>query len=100
MGPQKSESVLYKLSHRVAHLFDDVDARKDIADELKYVYELRSRLVHSGASHVELSDVERARFLAKESAVKVLCKSAFSGMSKDSGFGQLVRSSSPRWPDG
>jgi hypothetical protein len=84
MGPQKSESIVYKLARRVAHTFDDTTNRKEVVEEVEYLYNLRSRLVHTGTAHIGESDVNRARFISKEVAVKVLSGSVFAQMRKNS----------------
>lgn len=84
MGPKKSGTISYQFSRRLAHLFPEPAARREVVEEIEDLYELRSRLVHTGAARVDDSHVERARFLAKEAAVAVVGGADFVSMTKDS----------------
>lgn len=84
MGPKKSGTILYQLARRLAHLFSESGLRKEIVEDVEDLYDLRSRLVHTGAARVDDSHVERARFLTKEAVIAVVRGTEFAAMKKDS----------------
>jgi len=61
-----------------------MEARKIIENQLKDLYALRSKIVHTGTGQVRDSDLSLAQHLSKSAALRVLTESAFAGMASDS----------------
>lgn len=82
MGPNNRDSILYKLLLRVAQVLNLPDAKDKnlLRDHLTRLYDLRSRLVHSGLADINGADVESARSAAKALTVELLKNATFARM--------------------
>jgi Apea-like HEPN len=59
LGKQTQSELTFQLSSRVAHLLgSDLNARKNIAKTVNDLYSLRSKIVHTGATDVSISELE------------------------------------------
>lgn len=76
--PRKAPEITYRLSGRVAHLLgNDLISRKRIVQQVKKLYEKRSAVVHNGTTEVTEADLGMARFVAKNTVLRILTDEPF-----------------------
>lgn len=78
-----SVELAFRLRVRVAHLLGrDEEVRKQIFEDVRKPYKIRSNIVHNGHYDVGKDDLEKIRRYAKESIRRILTVSPFTEMSK------------------
>lgn len=74
----------YRLSTRVAHLIGkDLASRKNISDNVRYLYGIRSRIVHSGSYQVTDADLSLIGLYTKLCILTILNHEPFVSMTKN-----------------
>jgi len=74
-------------SLRGAHLLvKDAAHRREVFDDLKYLYGIRSNIVHSGRTRVADADLSKIRWLAKTALFIMLVREPFSLMKEEEEF--------------
>ena len=85
-GPAKTVKLAQKLESRTAQLLSNDNSASRHDPQLARLYDLRSRLVHTGWADVTDDDAFTARYYAKESAVKVMVTEPFASFATDADF--------------
>lgn len=62
----------YKMSHRVSVLLSDKKKQRQLFDDMKDAYNLRSRIVHGGEYELKLKDVWFVEDTLRESIKRLL----------------------------
>ncbi|MBN1317521.1 MAG: hypothetical protein JXA42_18710 [Anaerolineales bacterium] len=71
----------YRLRTRAAHLLGkDLDGRKEISRKIREMYDIRSKIVHSGWFEVTDADLSLMRIFAKRSILTILNDEPFKSM--------------------
>lgn len=71
----------YRLRARVAHLLgDDSKSRRDVFDSIKRLYDIRSKIVHSGRYQVTDADLSLIRNVTKAALIRVCTQGEFRSM--------------------
>jgi hypothetical protein len=83
LGRQTQTEITYQLSARVAHLLGaDLNARRNIAKTVNDLYSLRSKIVHTGATDVSISELELITQMSLNTLYAFLKLKPFVGMNK------------------
>jgi len=84
LGTQKSKEIGRKLRMRTALLAEDTpEKRAEIKKEIKDLYSIRSKIVHSGHYEVTDADVEKIRLLAIICIMRILTEKPFTSMTEE-----------------
>ena len=71
--PLAGQELTHRLSQRVARLVaKDTDTRMECTKEVKRLYGVRSRIVHSGSQEIDARDLDAMRIYAKQVVLKML----------------------------
>ncbi len=71
--PDQDVELAYRLRLRAAHLLSSsIEGREQVIRSLSRLYEIRSRIVHSGSFEVVDKDLRDLRYLAKSVIIRVL----------------------------
>jgi hypothetical protein len=85
-GNDKAE-ITEKLAIRTAHLvIKNPKSRVQAYKDLKTLYGIRSKIVHSGSEDVTGDDLARIRFFVQRALLTVLCTAPFSKMADEAEF--------------
>lgn len=77
-----TEQLGYRLRMRVAHLLEtQVEKRNDLVRRVRDLYNIRSKIVHSGWYQLSDEDLERIRWICKAVLLRLLTHRSLSGMS-------------------
>lgn len=75
------EELTYRLRTRVAHLLgSDLESRKKISDKVRDLYNVRSKIVHSGSYQVTDADIGLLRSYSKNCILRIVNEEPFSSM--------------------
>lgn len=78
----EKEELGYRLRTRVAHLLGgDLESRTKISDKVRELYNVRSKIVHSGSYQVTDADVSLIRSYSKNCILHIVNNEPFSSMS-------------------
>jgi hypothetical protein len=81
LGRSTQSELTYQLSARVAHLLDvDLKARRKTVRDVIRLYELRSKIVHTGETEIAHSDLEGIIFLSMNTLIALLSLKPFANM--------------------
>jgi len=84
LGTKYGRELNYRLAMRTALLIgSSLEARKNIKDQVRELYRIRSKLVHSGDYDATDSDLSLIRYLAKKCILRVLTEEPFVSMVKE-----------------
>jgi len=84
LGGKHNVELTYQLSMRTALLAGDTpEKREEIKKEMRDLYDIRSRIVHSGLYEVTDADVRNIRSLAVNCILRILSKEPFISMTKE-----------------
>ncbi len=77
----EKEELTFRLRTRVAHLLGkDIEDRKRITNEIRDLYGIRSKIVHSGSYQVTDADLSLIRFYSKNCILRILNDEPFKSM--------------------
>ncbi len=85
-GPNKLDQIARSIESRAAQVLSGTNTAPLRHRELERLYDLRSRLLHTGWANISEDDVYSARFYAKECIVKVMVDAHFAMFEKDVEF--------------
>jgi hypothetical protein len=75
------DELTYRLSTRIAHLIGkNCDSRKRIVNEVKALYNTRSKIVHSGKYQVTDADLAYIRLVTKNCILRIIIEPPFNSM--------------------
>jgi hypothetical protein len=77
------EEISYRFRVRGAHLLSADGNQRQLADELKHLYNVRSKIAHAGSYDVRDDDLSRIRTLAKKAVFQVLDRPDLHGLKED-----------------
>lgn len=81
LSDNERDELQYRLSLRVGHLLGkDAQSRKQIVDQVKDLYKIRSQIVHSGKFRITDSNLQQIRLITKKSILKILEEESFLNM--------------------
>jgi hypothetical protein len=81
LGSTNKSELTFQLSSRVAHLIStDLDARRNVSRTVSRLYDLRSRIVHTGETNASQADLSAIRIICMTSLVALARESDFSAM--------------------
>lgn len=84
----ETDELGYRLRMRVAHLLGKtVESKRTLVKDLKKLYGIRSKIVHSGSYEVTDLDLFKLRFITKNCILRILKEEPFSSMTS---VGQLT----------
>jgi Apea-like HEPN len=87
LSRRTNSEITQTFSLRGAHLLvKDAAHRKEAYDDLKYLYGIRSSIVHSGHTRVAEADLSKIRWLAKTALLIMLVREPFSIMRTEDEF--------------
>ena len=77
----EKEELTYRLRTRVAHLLGkDLEGRKIISENVRDLYDIRSKIVHSGSYQVTDANLSLIRFYSKSCILHIFNDEPFSSM--------------------
>ena len=81
---QKLSELTQTFALRGAHLLvKDAARRSEAFEDLKHLYDVRSKIVHSGRNSVNQADLSKIRWLSKTALLTMLVEEPFSRMTQD-----------------
>ena len=84
LGRKQDIELAYRLRMRIAHLVSDtLNDRLEIKKKVRDLYDMRSKIVHSGHYEVADADVKLIRFLAKVCVLRILTEEPFISMTTE-----------------
>ena len=87
LGSKKDSEIGYRFRVRGAHLLgSNLEQRKQIQNQLKSLYGLRSKIVHSGTGQVTDGDLSQVQYFSKHASWRVLTGAEFTSMTTDEGL--------------
>jgi Apea-like HEPN len=94
LGPKNDKELGYRLRLRCAHLLGvNADGKGPIVRQIGKLYDIRSKIVHSGSAEVLDADLSIIRFFAKKALVAVLTEPHFESMQSGDEFDQWLENS-------